>query len=62
MMVAETFGIPTINGPARFSPPYCDLFDPEAPSYRTRVAEHVARLHAPPPCELDLRRLRWRTP
>jgi len=62
MMVAETFGIPTINGMASFSPPYWDLFDPDTPTYRERVQAHVARLHLPPPCALDLRNLRWHTP
>ncbi len=62
MMVAETFAVPTINGLASFSPPYWDLFDPASPTYRARVAAHVARLQLPPPCALDLRHMRWQVP
>jgi hypothetical protein len=43
MIVAETNNIPTINGFASFAPNGWNLFAPDAPDYRDRVAAYAAR-------------------
>ena len=59
MIVAETTNTPTINGFASFAPPGWDLFAPEAPDYRARVAAYADANGVRGLCELNLRTPAW---
>jgi hypothetical protein len=59
MFMAESLGIPTINGVGSFYPKGWDLTGYNAPDYLSRVRSYMAAKHISTLCALDLRTLRW---
>jgi hypothetical protein len=59
MFIAESLGIPTINGVGSFYPKGWDLTRYNAPDYLPRVKSYMATKHISTLCVLDLRTLQW---
>ena len=62
MFIAESIGLPTLNGEASFFPPGWDFSNYDAPDYQARVSRFVAAKHLANICVLDLNALRWSRP
>jgi hypothetical protein len=59
MLVAETLGIPTINGITAFFPPDANLGRSDSPDYLSRVARYVMLHKLEGVCGLDMRSGKW---
>ena len=60
MLIAEFFGLPTVNGMATFTPTGWDLHTPFDPSYRARALRYAQRMGvAEGLCSLDLKARKW---
>ncbi len=63
MIIAETRGLPTVNGFSTFNPPGWDFASPGRPDYRARIGRYLRRTGlGPGVCGLDLSVPRWTPP
>ncbi|MGI4795427.1 MAG: hypothetical protein ACRYG8_15405 [Janthinobacterium lividum] len=60
MLLAETIGLPTIDGMDSFAPPGWSLVGTHHPDYMDRVRAYLAANHVEHACELDLKDAVWR--
>lgn len=59
MVLAEKFGLPTLNGYGTFEPPDWDFVGPERFDYLERVRHYVQAHHLAGVCAVDLLEKRW---